>query len=137
MNPLSLAQKVFLLMAGLSGAASVMLGALGAHYLKDILNYWERQSFETGARYQMYHALALIALVILMNYMPSKWLNWAGYLFCAGIVLFSGSLYLIALDDVFGILYVDLLGPVTPIGGIAFILGWLFLGVAVITKWKL
>ena len=136
MNPLTLVQKVFLLLAGLSGAMAVALGAMGAHWLKDKLNYWELQTFETGVRYQMYHTLALVGVVILMNYLPSKMLNWTGILFIVGIALFSGSLYLLAVKDLLHMPSLSMLGPVTPLGGLAFIIGWIFITLAVITLWK-
>ena len=136
MNPLSSVQKVFILLGSLMGASGVLIGAIGAHWLKDILNYWERSSFETGVRYQMYHALALLIVVVLQSIMPSKWLNWAGYLIIGGTVLFSGSLYLLSIRLPFNMPFLSVLGPVTPIGGIALFAGWALLGVAVLTSWK-
>ena len=136
MNPLTLVQKVFLLLAGLSGAMSVALGALASHWLKDKLNYWELNTFETGVRYQMYHTLALIGIVVIMNFLPSKMLNVTGFLFIGGIALFSGSLYLLSVKALLQMPSLGALGPVTPLGGLAFILGWIFLALAVITTWK-
>ncbi|PCH86179.1 MAG: hypothetical protein COB88_08770 [Flavobacteriales bacterium] len=136
MNPLTLVQKVFLLLAGLSGAMSVALGALASHWLKDKLNYWELNTFETGVRYQMYHTLALLGIVIIMNFLPSKMLNVTGFLFIGGIALFSGSLYLLSVKVLLQMPSLSALGPVTPLGGLAFILGWIFLALAVITTWE-
>lgn len=136
MNPLTLAQKVFLILAGLSGAMSVGLGAMAAHWLKDKLNYWELQTFETGVKYQMYHTLALIAIVLLMNFFPTKLLTWSGVLLIIGIALFSGSLYLLAIKELLHMPSLAALGPVTPIGGLAFIAAWLLLSIAVIVNWK-
>lgn len=136
MNPLTLMQKVFLLLAGLSGAMSVALGAMASHWLKDKLNYWELNTFETGVRYQMYHTLALIGVVVIMNFFPSKLLNWSGILFISGMALFSGSLYLLAIKELYNMPSLGMLGPVTPLGGLAFISGWLLLSAAVVVNWK-
>jgi len=115
---------------------SVALGALASHWLKDKLNYWELNTFETGVRYQMYHTLALIGIVVIMNFLPSKMLNVTGFLFIGGIALFSGSLYLLSVKALLQMPSLGALGPVTPLGGLAFILGWIFLALAVITTWK-
>ena len=129
-------QKVFLLVASLSGAMAVMFGAMGAHMLKDKLNYWEMHSFETGVKYQMYHTLALLALVFIYNHIPSKLIEFSGYSFIFGMVLFSGSLYLLSLKSILLIGNASILGPITPIGGLALITGWLLLAAAVIFNWK-
>ncbi len=136
MNPLSIVQKVLLVFAGLSGIVTVLLGAMGAHWLKEKLNYWEMHSFETGVKYQMYHTLVLIAVVILMDRFPTKTLEWSGYSFVVGIITFSGSLYLLSLKSLLHMEKLSMLGPITPIGGLAFILGWLLLVVTVIMNWR-
>ena len=136
MNPLTLAQKVFLLLAGLSGATAVGLGAMSAHWLKDKLNYWDMNTFETAAAYQMYHTLALLGLVAIMKFFPSKLLVGSGVLLVIGIALFSGSLYLLAIKDLYRMPSLGALGPVTPIGGVAFIAAWILMGVAVLVNWK-
>jgi len=136
MNPLTIVQKVLLLITGLSGAVSIVLGAMGSHWLKDKLNYWELHSFETGVKYQMYHTLALIAIVLLLDRIPSKLIEWSGYSFVIGIVLFSGSLYLLSLKTILNMEKLSMLGPITPIGGMAFIFGWLLLMFAVIINWR-
>jgi len=133
---MSLIQKVFLLLASVSGAMSVILGAMGAHYLKDKINYWEMNAFDTGVKYQMYHTLALLALVLMMNKWQSNWLTYAGYAFILGLCLFCGSLYLLSIKEVFYVPGTKFLGPVTPIGGLAFISGWIFLVIFVISNWK-
>lgn len=102
------------LLAGLAVAA----GAFGAHGLRARLSPDMLQVFETAARYQMYHALALIAVGLMADRWPSPLLGTAGWLFLAGIVLFSGSLYGLTLSRV------RLLGAITPLGGVAFIAGW-------------
>lgn len=102
------------LLAGLAVAA----GAFGAHGLRARLSADMLQVFETAARYQMYHALALMAVGLIADRWPSPLLGTAGWLFLAGIVLFSGSLYGLTLSGV------RLLGAITPLGGVAFIAGW-------------
>ena len=103
------------------GAAGVALGAFGAHGLKsrvgaDMLEIWE-----TAAKYQLVHALALLATAWAADRWPGAWTTAAGWSFATGIVLFSGSLYALVLSGVRG------LGAVTPLGGLAFIAGWVCL----------
>src|SRR5690606_17466346 len=104
----------------ISGAIAVAAGAFGAHALRARLDPADLAIFETAVRYQMYHALALlvVAWVVAVAPDPSP-ARWSGWLFIAGTVIFSGSLYLLVLSDT------RWLGAVTPIGGIAFIVGWL------------
>lgn len=106
-------------MAGLA----VVFGAFGAHALKGKLEPEDVAVFQTGVQYQMYHALALILTGILWKSKPSKSLGNAAVSFILGIFMFSGSLYLITLSRLTN---ADLrwIGPITPIGGIAFIVGW-------------
>ena len=111
-------------LGAVAGASAVMIGAFGAHGLKERLGPEMLASFETGARYHMYHALALLAAAWAADRWPGAWSNAAGALFATGIVLFSGSLYLLALTGVRG------WGAVTPFGGVAFILAWSALVVA-------
>jgi uncharacterized membrane protein YgdD (TMEM256/DUF423 family) len=108
----------------LAGAAGVALGAFGAHGLKTRVDADMLAVFETGARYQMYHALALLAVGWAASRWPGGWVNLSGWLFVAGIVIFSGSLYVMALSGI------RWLGAITPLGGLAFILGWTALAVA-------
>lgn len=118
--------KVFLILGALSGAVAVMLGAFGAHGLKGKLSDKLFNAFETGVEYQMYHALALLAVGILLYLYPAVTaLKWSGGLFLTGTLLFSGSLYALALTQI------KFFGPITPLGGVAFILGWLVLAYAV------
>jgi len=120
--------RKFLLIASISGAASVALGAFGAHLLKDLLPESQFQIYETGVRYQFYHTFALIAVVILRRYLSHRWTGIAGWLFIAGIVFFSGSLYLLAFADEWEMQKLRLvLGPMTPFGGLLFMAGWLAL----------
>jgi uncharacterized membrane protein YgdD (TMEM256/DUF423 family) len=121
--------KLFLTIAPLLAGLSVALGAFASHGLKDQLTDRALEIFETGTRYQMYHALALFIVAILLSQTESvqPWLNASGYAFIAGIILFSGSLYALSLSSI------KILGAITPIGGIAFIIGWGCLTVAALT----
>ena len=114
----------FLLAGSISGFISVLAGAFGAHALRSRISPEHLVTFETGARYQMYHALALLAVAWLVGRAPSAPAHWAGRLFGIGTVLFSGSLYLIALTGV------TRFGLVTPFGGAAFLAGWVSLALA-------
>jgi uncharacterized membrane protein YgdD (TMEM256/DUF423 family) len=106
------------LVAGLA----VAIGAFGAHALQNLLLATGRaDTFDTAVRYQMYHALALLFLGLAAAHYPQKILLWVGRLFIAGIIIFSGSLYLLCL------LQLPILGAITPIGGVCFISGWLLL----------
>ncbi len=128
-------QKRFLVYSGFSGAIAVALGALGAHFLKTkvaagVLTLDNLQAFETAARYQMYHSIALIAVALLTEKIKNNLLPKAGYCFMIGIVLFSGSVYLLSTASLIGLSDVHWLGPITPIGGLFFITGWLLLAFA-------
>ena len=102
-----------------------MLGAFGAHALRDRLTESLLAAFQTGVQYQFYHALGLMLVGMLVHLYPDNaLLKWGGYLFIAGVLLFSGSLYLLAITEL------RFFGPITPLGGIAFIGGWLVLIVA-------
>jgi uncharacterized membrane protein YgdD (TMEM256/DUF423 family) len=108
---------------------AVLLGAFGAHALKAILTPEKLQSYETGVRYQLMHALALIALSIYgqlhkTNDIVNKGIGWAAHFFIVGCILFSGSIYGLSLLSVIHPSWAFLLGPVTPIGGLGFMLGW-------------
>lgn len=114
--------RLFFLLGSLFAGLSVALGAFGAHALRDRLDERLLANFETGARYQMYHALALLAVAWAVSRFPTSQLPViAGWLFVAGIVIFSGSLYLLALTDQ------RWLGAITPFGGVAFLAGWVCL----------
>ncbi len=110
--------------AALMGLVGVGLGAFGAHGLRGRLSPEMLAVFETGVRYQMYHALALLGVALLMTRVEGRAIVVAGWSFFAGIVIFSGSLYALALTGV------TTLGAITPIGGVAFLAGWLALAVA-------
>lgn len=107
-----------------SAGLSVAAGAFGAHALRDRLEPRLLEVFETGARYQMYHALALLLVGALANRFPGALATAAGWLFVAGTVLFSGSLYAMAFTGI------RALGAITPLGGVCFIAGWACLALA-------
>jgi uncharacterized membrane protein YgdD (TMEM256/DUF423 family) len=119
-------ERNFLLIGALAGFTGVALGAFGAHGLRARLTPEMLAIFETGVRYQMYHALALVALSALMPRLSGYLAVWAGWMFTAGIVIFSGSLYVLALTGV------RTLGAITPFGGLAFLIGWALLAYAAI-----
>jgi len=109
-------------------ALAVAFGAFGAHIVQEILTPDRFEVYNTGVEYHFYHALGLILLgVICLNMPINRWLIWSGYSLIAGIVIFSGSLYILTLTDT------GWLGAITPIGGVAYILGWIFLAVGVIS----
>ena len=116
--------RTFLLAGAIAGLVGVAFGAFGAHGLRGRLTPEMLTVFETGVRYQMYHALALLLTASLLPRMAGKLMVAAGWCFVGGIVLFSGSLYLLAVTGV------TVLGAITPIGGVAFLAGWLLLIVA-------
>jgi uncharacterized membrane protein YgdD (TMEM256/DUF423 family) len=118
-------QRLFLVLAAAAGALGVILGAFGAHALRSRLPADRLAAFETGVRYQMYHAFALIAVAWLMQKYPESSVRLAGWFFVAGILLFSGSLYLLATRALLGIEGWKWLGPVTPLGGLFLIAGWI------------
>lgn len=114
--------NLFLVLAGINGFIAVSLGAFAAHGLKSMLGPDLLATFQTGVQYHMYHSLALLALGILVLQFPAQTgLRIAGFLFLAGIVIFSGSLYVLALSGI------RWLGAITPIGGVAFLGGWALL----------
>ena len=108
----------------LMGFVGVGLGAFGAHGLRGRLSPEMLGIFETGVRYQMYHAVALLVLAAMMPRIEGRLVLIAGWSFTAGILIFSGSLYALALTGV------TTLGAITPIGGVAFLAGWIALAIA-------
>ncbi len=115
------ADRLFLILGSLSGFAGVVLGAFAAHGLRAKLTAEMLDVFEVGVRYQMYHALALVAVALAFGRWPRPEFLVAGWLFVAGTLVFSGSLYVLSLSGI------RWLGAVTPIGGLALLLGWLSL----------
>jgi len=124
----------FLKTAALLGALSVAAGAFGAHALKQMLNDKYLAIFETAVRYQFYHVFALIAVGILFRDFPNSYLLWSGRLFCFGILIFSGSLYLMTLLEAMGQHGFKWLGAITPIGGLCLIAGWVLLAIGITQK---
>jgi len=124
--------KLFLLFAAIAGALAVLSGAMLAHELKQRMPEAALEVYEVAVRYQFYHVFALIAAGILSDRFPGSWMNRAGSLFIAGIVLFSGSLYLISALMTKGVAIPTVLGICTPLGGIGFIGGWICLSIAVL-----
>src|SRR5690349_4709323 len=123
--------KGFLRTAAILGLLAVTLGAFGAHGLKQIVPPEAITTFETGVRYQFYHALALLAAGMLFERFPLRSIRYAGICFITGIVLFSGSLYALTLLQATSTVGLRGIGAITPFGGLFFIAGWLclFLGV--------
>ena len=126
--------KRYLLTGTLSGAIAVALGAFGAHGLKQIVPSDTVNTFQTGVQYQMYHTLALLAVAIVYERYPGKFIKWAGFCFMLGIILFSGSLYLLTALKATETVGLNGVGIVTPFGGLFFIAGWLFLFAGIMKK---
>lgn len=118
--------KIFIVVAAIFGGLSVAGGAFASHALKEKLSDRSLEIFETAARYQMYHALALlmVALLLIKAEITPISLIIAGWAFIGGVVIFSGSLYTLSLTDI------KVLGAITPLGGVAFIAGWVALAIA-------
>jgi len=114
---------------GICGAIAVILGAFGAHALRDYLSEDQLRVFHTGVEYQFYHSLALIGVGIVYEKFQNMWIRYSGYGFFIGIILFSGSLYLLTAFS-----SLSYFGIVTPVGGLCFIIGWLCLVVGVLKK---
>ncbi|HSB97161.1 MAG TPA: DUF423 domain-containing protein [Spongiibacteraceae bacterium] len=119
--------KTYLLIAALNGFIAVALGAFGAHGLKQRLSADMLAVYQTGVQYHFYHTFALLAVALLLLHLPlnnislSNALRWSGILFTVGIVIFSGSLYVLSITGI------RWLGAITPLGGVAFLAGWLLL----------
>jgi uncharacterized membrane protein YgdD (TMEM256/DUF423 family) len=117
-------ERIFFSLGALSGFIAVAAGAFGAHALRERLSPAALSAFETGARYQMYHALALLAVAWIASRWPGPLPTWSGWCFVVGTIFFSGSLYALALTGS------RWLGALTPLGGVAFMAGWLCLTLA-------
>lgn len=126
--------KSFLVWAAALGALSVILGAFGAHKLKELVPPETVSTFQTGVTYQFYHVFALLAVGILYAHLPSPSLICAGRLFLLGILLFSGSLYVLTFLKATETVGLRGIGAITPIGGLLFIAGWICLLVGVLKK---
>lgn len=122
-----MAPKYLIIVGALIAGAGVAAGALGAHGLADVLSPDRLRVYDTAVRYHLIHAVALVVTGVLAVAIPAVQVMVAGYLFFAGIILFSGSLYLLVLTDT------PWLGAVTPTGGVAWIVGWIILALG---AWK-
>jgi uncharacterized membrane protein YgdD (TMEM256/DUF423 family) len=117
--------RLFVILGSLNAALSVILGAFGAHILEDQLSDKLMTTFQTGNQYHFFHALGLFAVAFIASQLTnSKLVKWSGWLMFAGIILFSGSLYVLSITGI------KWLGAITPIGGIAFIGAWVILIIA-------
>ena len=121
-------QRKWLATAAISGFITVALGAFGAHALKMVVPPSDIAIWQTAVQYQMCHSLALLAVALMGQSLGRRATAWIGALFAVGILLFSGSLYTLVLTDT------RWLGAITPVGGTAFLLGWLLLAVATLKK---
>lgn len=118
--------KLFLLLGAVSGFFAVALGAFGAHGLEGKLSEKALAIWDKAVRYQMFHTMALVVAGLLMAKMQSSGMVWAGWMFFIGILLFSGSLY------VYSVTGIKTFALITPLGGVAFLIGWILLGYAVV-----
>jgi uncharacterized membrane protein YgdD (TMEM256/DUF423 family) len=109
-------------------ALGVLLGAFGAHALKNILSPEMLAVYKTGVEYQFYHAIGLLLIGLIGFHIKSKYLQWSGPFIAVGIILFSGSLYVLALSGIKAI------GAITPVGGLSFVAGWICLAIAIIKR---
>ena len=116
--------RIFLTIAAIFGGLSVAAGAFASHALKERLSERALEIFETGAKYQMYHALALLGVALLLSQEAQTPLIVAGFAFVTGIIIFSGSLYGLSFSGI------KWLGAITPLGGVAFLVGWGCLAIA-------
>ena len=124
----------FFISASILAGLAVILGAFGAHALKDILTEELKITYETAVRYQFYHAVALFITAFAFEKWNSSMILYAGYCFLIGIILFSGSLYLLAYLKSGGAVGIKGIGIITPFGGLFFILGWVLLVVGAIKR---
>ena len=120
--------KLFMLMAALNGMTCVCLGAFGAHALKSRLSEAALTTWQTSVQYQFYHAIVLLFIGLYLSKYPSNTMVWAAGMLLLGILLFSGSLYGLAIGGP------RWLGPLTPLGGLSFIIAWVLLAVSVVRQ---
>ncbi len=126
--------RPYLRIAFIIAALSVMLGAFGAHKLRDMVSERAVDVFETAVRYQFFHALALALAGILYKEYPNKWIKTSGTFFLLGIFLFCGSLYILTYATASVSPNFKWVGPITPVGGVFFIVGWIYLLIGVKQK---
>ncbi|EKE70600.1 DUF423 domain-containing protein [Gallaecimonas xiamenensis] len=120
--------RIILILSALYGATGVLMGAFAAHGLKKLVSPAMVEVVDTGVRYQLIHAVALLALVALAARLPSPWVTAGAWLMVVGVLFFSGSLYLLGLTGI------KFFGPITPLGGLLLVLGWLSLLVAALKE---
>ncbi|MDR4950109.1 DUF423 domain-containing protein [Neobacillus cucumis] len=114
--------KAFIIVGAINAFLAVALGAFGAHGLKDKLDAYYLDIWKTGVTYQMFHAIGILIIAMLLGKVPmSSLFNWSGWLMLAGIIFFSGSLYILSLTKV------GVLGAITPIGGVCFLAAWVLM----------
>lgn len=118
----------FLKIGAIFMALAVAFGAFGAHIVEEMLTPDRLDVYRTAVQYHFYHALGLLIVGSVGFHINNKWMKWSGYSLIAGVLIFSGSLYLLTLLDI------GWLGAITPVGGVAFILGWVFLFIGVMKK---
>ena len=117
--------KMFLVLGALLMASAVAIGAFGAHGLKGKMSAEMMQVYQTGVEYHFYHALGVLLVGVIIGFYPqASGVHWAGWLLTLGVLLFAGSLYALSLTGI------KVLGAITPIGGVAFIAGWLTLAIS-------
>ena len=121
-------QKTFLFLAAIIGGLGVIIGAFGAHGLKDLIDEESLRTYETGVRFQFYHVFALIACSLLYAAKPSKIIRVSCWLCFFGIIAFSGSIYLLATSSLTGI-PTSILGPITPLGGLLVLAAWVLMSI--------
>ena len=123
--------KIKLLIGIILGALGVIMGAFGAHSLKPLISPESLNSYHTAVSYQFYHVMAIILAYLLYQHKPSKYISFAASSFIIGIILFSGSLYILSTKAVTGFENMAIIGPLTPVGGLFYIIGWscLFVGI--------
>lgn len=121
-------------LTALSGLLAVVIGAFGAHALVDKIPAASLLSYKTGVSYQFYHTLAAMMSLLLLQFHKTKYFYWATVCFLIGILLFSGSIYLLTTKALTNITFTKILGPITPIGGLIFMAGWLMLMIGFISN---
>lgn len=127
--------KKLIAIAAIFGGLAVMLGAFGAHGLERITTDVKiLHGFQTGVQYQLYHSLVLLSIAFVYDKLPGSWIKWTSICFVTGIILFSGSLYLLTFFKIHESTAVKIAGPITPVGGLFFISGWICLLIGALKK---
>ncbi len=129
-----MSKKSILIIASLSGALAVILGALGAHALKNSLSIDQLTSYKTGSLYHLLHTVVLLGIGLSSDQFSASARKVIAGLFISGILLFSGSIYLLSTKELLGLEFLSFLGPITPLGGLTFIAGWISIAIFAIKK---